>query len=364
MNSDQDPPVPQPAAGPVRPPAAGLAESIDVPLGSQADVTPQHGQTGLLLELMREMRGQRESFQEAQRLAAGERKSEHRWRMLFQAMVFGLPVLLGLVYFLFFLSSTGFRWGPFGDVVGVVRIEGPISSTDRASADSIVPLLEKAFANPSVKAVVLSIDSPGGAPVEAERIYTAIGTLKRKHQKPVVAVINNLGASAAFLIALHADKIVAGRYSLVGSIGAIMAPWQLDRAIAKYDISQRVYASGKLKSFLNPFTPVTPEVDEKAKKLVDQLGTYFLDEVKARRGAQLKAGIDVATGEVWAGPEAKEIGLVDAVGTLDDYVANTWGVQTYDFGPSTQGLQLLGRTIQDALVNSVQRLATMGVVVR
>jgi protease-4 len=250
----------------------------------------QHGQTGLLLELMREMRGQRESFQEAQRLAAGERKSEHRWRMLFQALVFGLPVLLGIVYFLFFLSSTGFRWGPFGDVVGVVRIEGQISSTDHASADSIVPLLEKAFANPNVKAVVLSIDSPGGAPVEAERIYTAIGSLKRKHPKPVVAVINNLGASAAFLIALHADKIVAGRYSLVGSIGAIMAPWQLDRAIAKYDVSQRVYASGKLKSFLNPFTPVTPEVDLKAQKLVDQMGTYFLEEVKARRGAPPQGG--------------------------------------------------------------------------
>ena len=364
MTNDQDPPAPKPATGPLRAPAPGVAASIDTPPGSQADVTSQHGQTGLLLELMREMRGQRESFQEAQRLAAGERKTEHRWRMLFQALVFGLPVVLGIVYFLFFLSSTGFRWGPFGDVVGVVRIEGPISSTNRASADSIVPLLENAFANPSVRAVVLSIDSPGGAPVEAERIYTAIGALKRKHQKPVVAVINNIGASAAFLIALHADKIIAGKYLLVGSIGAIMSPWELDRAIAKYDVSQRIYASGKLKSFLNPFTPVTPAVDMKAQKLVDQLGTYFLDEVKARRGVRLKAGIDVATGEVWAGPEAKEIGLVDAVGTLDDYVANTWGVQTYDFGPSTQGLQLLGRTVQDALVNSVQRLATMGVVVR
>ena len=186
----------------------------------------------------------------------------------------------------------------------------------------------------------------------------------RDSPKPVVAVINNLGASAAFLIALHADKIVAGRYSLVGSIGAIMAPWQLDRAIAKYDVSQRVYASGKLKSFLNPFTPVTPEVDLKAQKLVDQMGTYFLEEVKARRGPQLKAGVDVATGEVWAGPEAKEIGLVDAVGTIDEYVANTWGVKAYDFGPSNQGLQLLGRTIQDAVVSSVQRLTTTGAVVR
>jgi protease IV len=315
-------------------------------------------QAGVLLELVREMRGQRESFDEAQKLAAAERKSERRWRMLFQALVFGFPVVLGALYFLFFLSSAGFRWGPFGDVVGVVRIEGPIATNERASAEAIVPLLEKAFANPNVKAVVLSIDSPGGAPVEAERIYATIGSLKEKHRKPVVAVINNIGASAAFLIALHADKIVAGKYSLVGSIGAMMAPWQLDRAIAKFDVTQRVYASGKHKSFLNPFTPISPDVDLKAQKLVDQLGTFFLDEVKAARGDRLKTGVDVATGEVWPGPEAKDLGLVDAVSTLDEYVTATWGMRTYDFGPRTQGLQLLNRSLQDTLVGFVQHLAT------
>lgn len=339
-------------------PPADLYDEPKRSPGTSASFRGDRSQAGVLLELVREMRGQRESFDAAQKLAAAERKSERRWRMLFQALVFGFPVVLGVVYLLFFLSSTGFRWGPFGDVVGVVRIEGPIASNERASAESIVPLLEKAFANPNVKAVVLSIDSPGGAPVESERIYTAIGSLKRKHSKPVVAVINNIGASAAFLIALHADKIVAGKYSLVGSIGAIMAPWQLDRAIAKFDVTQRVYASGRLKSFLNPFTPVSPEVDMKAQKLVDQLGTFFLEEVKARRGTRLKQGVDVATGEVWPGPEAKDLGLVDSVGTLDEYVSATWGMRTYDFGPSAQGLQLLGHTLQDALVGSVQRLAT------
>jgi protease IV len=332
------------------------ATSDPPPLPSPRPGDPTHA--GVLLELVREMRCQRESFDEAQKLAAAERKSERRWRMLFQALVFGFPVVLGALYFLFFLSSAGFRWGPFGDVVGVVRIEGPIAANERASAETIVPLLEKAFANPNVKAVVLSIDSPGGAPVEAERIYAAIGTLKSKHPKPVVAVINNIGASAAFLIALHADKIVAGKYSLVGSIGAMMAPWQLDRAIAKFDVTQRVYASGKLKSFLNPFTPVSPDVDLKAQKLVDQLGTFFFDEVKATRGTRLKQGVDVATGEVWPGPEAKELGLVDSVSTLDDYVAATWGMRTYDFGPRKQGPQLLNRTLQDTLVGFIQHLVS------
>lgn len=315
-------------------------------------------QPALLLELMREMRGQRESFQEAQKLAAAERKSEHRWRMIFQSLVFGAPVLFAILYFLFFLNTTGFRWGPFGESVGVVRIEGTIASNERASADNIVPLLEKAFNNPSVKAVVLSIDSPGGAPVESERIYTAMESLKKKHPKPVVAVISNVGASAAFMVALHADKIVAARYSLVGSIGAIMSPWQLDRAIAKFDVSQRVYASGKLKSFLNPFTPVSPEVDAKAQQIVNQMGAFFLDEVKSRRGDRLKPGVDVASGEVWSGPEAKQLGLIDDVGTLDDYVKTTWGVPAYDFGPSPQGMHFLSNALQDVFVGAVQRLST------
>ena len=123
-------------------------------------------------------------------------------------------------------------------------------------------------------------------------------------------------------------------------------------------MTQRVYASGKLKSFLNPFTPVSPDVDVKAQKLVDQLGSFFLDEVKATRGDRLKQGVDVATGEVWPGPEAKDLGLVDSVSTLDEYVAATWGIRTYDFGPSAQGLQLLNRTLQDALVGSIQRMTS------
>jgi protease IV len=317
---------------------------------------PDAPQGALLLELIREMRDQRRSFDEAQKLAAAERRSERRWRMIFQALVFGAPVLLGLLYFFLFLGATGFRLGPWGDVVGVVRIEGMIGSNEKASAENIVPLLEKAFSSAKVKAVVLSIDSPGGAPVEAERIYSALESLKHKHPKPVVAVINNVGASAAYMVALRADKIVAGNYSLVGSIGAIMAPWRLDRAIAKADVSQRVYASGKLKSFLNPFTPVPVEADQKAQQLVDQLGGAFVAEVKARR-VQLKDGVDVGTGEVWAGPEAKELGLIDALGTLEEYVHTTWSIRTYDFGPAAQGYSVLGRTLQDAMVGAIQRLA-------
>lgn len=341
------------------------SDSQSHPTTPQQPLAAESTPTNVLLEMLRELRGQRDAFRESERLASNERKAERRWRIAFQFMVFGMPVLFGVLYLVFFLSTTGFKFGPFGNVVGVVRIEGAIGANERASAEAIVPLLEKAFTNEKVKAVVLSIDSPGGAPVESERIYTAIKTLKQKHPKPVVAVINNIGASAAYLIALHADKIIVGKYSLVGSIGAIIAPWQLDRAIAKVDVTQKVYASGRLKAFLNPFTPVTPEVDAKAQQLVDQLGGAFLQEVREKRGARLKKDVNVATGEVWPGPEAKALGLADEVGTIDEYVSTSWsGLKPYDFGPTPQSLQVFGRAMEDALVGAVQRLSVQTPVVR
>jgi len=308
-------------------------------------------------EFLREMRDQRQSFDTAQRLAAQERKSERRGRLWMQVLLFGTPLIMGVLYFLFFITTTGFQWGPLGSVVGVVRIDGPIAANERASAASILPSLQKAFENPNVKAVVLSIDSPGGAPVEAERISTAIETLKKQYPKEVVAVVNNVGASAAYMVAVHADKIIAAKYSFVGSIGAIMAPWRLDRALAKFDVSQRVYASGNLKSFLNPFSPVSPEVDAKAQHLVDYFGTVFLQEVKDKRGKLLRPGVNYGTGEVWSGQEAKELGLVDSVGTMEDYMATKSGLKAYDFGPTADGYQFLGRAIQDAAINSLERLS-------
>ncbi len=310
----------------------------------------------VLLQLIREMRAQRETLQAEHQLAAAERKSERRWRMFFQGILFAAPLVIGLLYFIFFLGTAGYRLGPFTDVVGVVHIDGQIVSGATASADKIVPVLERAFSNANVKGVVLAIDSTGGAPVESERITNAISALKKKHNKPVIAVINNVGASAAYMIAMHADKVIAGKYSLVGSIGAIMAPWELHRAMAKLDVSQRVYASGKLKSFLNPFTPVSPEVDAKAKKLVDQMGQTFVEELKAARGPFLKPGVDYGSGEVWGGIEAKELGLIDAISTVDDVVASTWGLKTYNFGPHQDGFGALSASFHLVLAGILERV--------
>ena len=300
---------------------------------------------GMLAKLVDEISAQRK-IQELQLAATVQRETvDRRWRIAGRAVLVGVPTLLALFAF---ASSAGMHLGPIGEVVGVVYIDGEISSASQASADRIIPALKDAFESRNVKQVILAIDSPGGAPVEAERISQAIHALRARYPKPVIAAISNLGASAAYMIALHSDKIIAGKYSLVGSIGAVIAPWQVDRAMDKIGVSQRIYASGRLKSFLNPFIPVSPEAESKAQELVDHAGGAFLAELVQVRGTKLKKNIDYSTGEVWSGAEAKDLGLIDAVGTIDD-LTTTNGIRSYNFGPHPSNGSLWGRAFAQAL---------------
>lgn len=306
-------------------------------------------QPSLMLRLIEEMTAQRRLQEQQLATTVRREKYDRRWRIAARAAFIGVPTILGI---LAYANTMGFQFGPIGEVVGIVHIDGEISASSQASADKVIPLLQDAFENRHVKQVVLAIDSPGGAPVEAERISQAIAAFRAKHPKPIIAAISNVGASAAYMIAMHTDKIVAGKYSLVGSIGAIIAPWQLNRAMDRVGVTQRVYASGKLKSFLNPFTPVSADAANKAQDLVDHAGRTFLAELVQARGNRLKRGVDFATGEIWSGAEAKDLGLVDVLGTLDD-LTTAKGIRSYNFGPNPTTGSLFGRAAAQALSEQV-----------
>jgi protease-4 len=284
-----------------------------------------------------------------------ERRTERRWKWIFRMVFIGGSVVLSLLYFFLWAPQFGWRIGPIGDVVGVVRIDGEISQGSPASAARVVPALKKAFESPHVKAVVLAIDSPGGSPGEAERIYRAMEGLKAEHRKPVIAVVGNVGASAAYLIALHADRIYAGQYSLVGSVGAVLAGWDLHRAAERLDVSQRLYASGPLKAMLSPFQPVTEAADTKARALIREIGEVFVGEVKSLRGEKLSSAADVATGEIWLGPDAKRLGLIDEIGTLEEVIRGGWNLNWYDFGPRRPAGLLGVEAAGDLLAQIVER---------
>lgn len=262
-----------------------------------------------------------------------ERISNRRWNLVKRLLLL-LSVVLGLVYYVaFVLTVWGYKMVPNSEIVGIVRLQGEIGAGGLASADKVIPALRRAFEAPNVKAIALSIDSPGGAPVEAERIFNAIESMKKLHPKPVYAFINNVGASAAYMVAIHADTIYAANYSLVGSIGAVMSGWDFHKAMDKLNIAQRVYASGNLKTMMNPYAPMSAEAEAKATTLIQKMGDQFKGDVQKARGAKLSTSLDIATGEVWNGFDAKRVGLIDEVGTLDDVVASKFNLKTFDFGP-------------------------------
>jgi protease-4 len=285
-----------------------------------------------------------------------ERRTERRWKWTLRGLFVGGSIVVSLLYFFLWAPQFGWRIGPVGDVVGVVRIDGEISHGSAASAARVVPALKKALESPRVKALVLAIDSPGGSPGEAERIYRALESLRAEHRKPVIAVVGNLGASAAYLIALHADKIYAGQYSLVGSVGAVLAGWDLHRAAERLEVSQRLYASGPLKSMLSPFQPVTEAADAKARALIRDIGEVFAGEVRRLRGEKLSTAVDVGSGEIWLGPDAKRLGLIDEIGTLEEVIRGGWNLNSYDFGPRRQGGLLVAEAGNDLISEIVNRV--------
>lgn len=269
-----------------------------------------------------------------------ERQSEQSWRKVRRSIFVGIAATSFFMYVFFYATALGYKVVPRTHTVAVVRVHGEIGADSQASAAKIIPVLKRAFELPSVQAIILSIDSPGGQPVEAERIYRAIAEMRKENPKPVVAAINNMGASAAYMLAVHTDEIYAANYSLVGSIGAVIVGWDIHKAMEKHNITQHVYASGSLKSMLNPFLPPSAEAEKKAQQLVDEMGGAFeADVVRARKG-KLKPGLDYATGEVWNGLEAQKLGLVDGLGTIEEIASKKWKLPTYDFGPYPRGAGL------------------------
>jgi protease-4 len=266
-----------------------------------------------------------------------ERRSERRWKRIRRITTAVLVLMGAIIYGASYAGMLGYRALPVKDTVAVVPITGAIARGAPASADAVNPLLKRLFESEQVKGIVLLIDSGGGSPSEAERITRLLDEQRAATGKPVYAACAGICASAAYMIALHSDRIYVGEYTWTGSIGAIMKGWDFRAVLEKFDIDQRVFASGELKDLMNPFKPMSAQMQEQLDGLVKDTAQRFIDEVKARRGERLTGGPELFTGAVWTGREAVRLGLVDEVGTLEGVMAEQFaGLPSKTYEPKAR----------------------------
>ncbi|HBH38830.1 MAG TPA: S49 family peptidase [Curvibacter sp.] len=248
--------------------------------------------------------------------ALEEQRAARRWKIINRLITVGLFLLV--VWLVFGLGSAGNA--PSARHTAMVEIKGEISSESEASAELVVAALRSAFEDGGAQAVVLLINSPGGSPVQAGIINDEIRRLKAKHDKPVYAVVEEACASAAYYIAVSADKIYVDKASIVGSIGVLMDGFGFTGLMDKLGVERRLMTAGENKGFLDPFSPQTDKQRAYAQTMLDQIHKQFIGVVKEGRGKRLKDTPDMFSGLFWTGQQAIELGLADQLGSLD-YVA-------------------------------------------
>ena len=245
--------------------------------------------------------------------ALTEQRLARRWRNFVR--------LAWLAFFILIAWVVIARSGPTKDSAtphtALVEIKGEIASGAEASAELIVAALRGAFEDEGAQAVVMLINSPGGSPVQAGIINDEIKRLKIKHKKPIYAVVEESCASAAYYIAVAADKIFVDKASIVGSIGVLMDGFGFTGLMDKLGVERRLMTAGENKGFLDPFSPQTERQRAFAQTMLDQIHKQFIDVVKAGRGNRLKETPETFSGLFWSGQQAIELGLADQLGNLD-----------------------------------------------
>ncbi len=215
-------------------------------------------------------------------------------------------------------------------VVPVVRLSGVIGfSTPLKSGVTVANMarpLERAFAMRNARAVALVINSPGGSPVQSHLIYRRVRQLAEEKKRPVLAFVEDVGASGGYMVACAADEIICDLSSIVGSIGVVGGSFGFPKLMERLGIERRLYTAGEHKASLDPFLPENPEDVERLKALQKEIHQSFIDLVKQSRGGRLKGPEKTLfSGEYWSGARAIELGLADGIGDVRSTLRTRFG---------------------------------------
>ncbi|WP_395073011.1 S49 family peptidase [Hyphococcus sp.] len=219
--------------------------------------------------------------------------------------------------------------GADAPLVTVIELYGVIGEVGAGRKGLTLKKLEKsiesAFKPSSVKAVALAINSPGGSPVQSRLLLNAIRRAAKDKGIPVLAFIEDVGASGGYILAIAADEIYADESSIVGSIGVISGGFGFHQALEKIGVERRIYTAGENKSTLDPFRPEDPEDVARLEIMLADLHQQFIALVKERRGDKLVEDGELFSGRFWTGSTAAEKGLVDGTAQLGDFLRDRFG---------------------------------------
>merc|ERR1712127_835439 len=216
-------------------------------------------------------------------------------------------------------------------IVSHVRLTGVIGSAGRFKQGMDLAgqreILKKAFSLKKISHVAISINSPGGSPVQSHLIYSYIKQLAEKKKVKVIIFAEDVAASGGYLISCAGDEIYANSSSIIGSIGVISASFGFKDLIKKLGVERRVYTAGKNKSTLDPFVEEKEEDIKRLKNIQLELHADFIKVVEKSRGIKLKEPEknNIFTGEFWTGASALELGLIDGIGNADQILKEKFG---------------------------------------
>ena len=216
-------------------------------------------------------------------------------------------------------------------VVPVVRLSGVIGATTPMRPGLMLSntarALERAFETRNARAVALIINSPGGSPAQSHLIFRRIRQLAAEKNLPVIAFIEDVGASGGYMLACAADEIICDPFSIVGSIGVVGGSFGFPKLMEKLGVERRLYTSGERKAMLDPFQPEKPEDVKRIKAIQKDIHQHFIALVEERRGSKLKNSEKktLFSGEFWTAQTAIEFGLADSIGDLRSTLRERYG---------------------------------------
>lgn len=251
-----------------------------------------------------------------------EQRSKRRWGIFFKTIGFGYIIAMTIFAL---LGDSKITKDSKNEHTAIIAIEGEISKEHSANADDINKGLKNAFSHKQTKGIVLKINSPGGSPVQARQIYNNIIRLRSQYPKiKIYAAIEDLGTSAAYLIASATDQIYSDETSLVGSIGVIINSFGFVDALSKLGVERRIYTAGKNKAMLDPFSPKNPEHEAFIKQQLDLTHQIFIKNVVDKRPqiANSPNKDELFSGKFWVGQSALELGLIDGFGDVQHIATN------------------------------------------